>query len=282
MAARHRRIPGASRPTVARVGACPFRFIGVIAPWTRGSPTGVPLKEVGAMTSPAGRYRPRSPRRRRPPPAACSGTRACRPSPPAWGGPGTHGCRAPTRPGPFTNPWLLPHSRRSTAKRGVPLERVGAIAVHVPRAWLPRSIAAAPQISVVGLGRVPARHDPGPEVLAPRVLTHPGVAMVDPASTWWFSADRRWHKGQPPHGWWQGPDRRWHPPTEAPAPSPEPPAAPPTAVVPLEPPAAPRTAVEPAEPAASDGPSDTGPSHAQGARHRQRSPRRFWNRRHSE
>jgi hypothetical protein len=79
-----------------------------------------------------------------------------------------------------------------------------------------------PQISVVGLGRVPARH--GPEVLAPRVLTHPGVAMVDPASTWWFSADRRWHKGQPPHGWWQGPDRRWHPPTEAPASSPEHPA----------------------------------------------------------
>jgi hypothetical protein len=93
--------------------------------------------------------------------------------------------------------------------------------------------------------------------------------MVDPASTWWFSADRKWHKGQPPHGWWQGPDRSWHPPTEAPAPSPEHPAAPPTAV-------------EPAEPAASDGPSDTGPGHPQGAHFLQGSPRRFWNRPHSK
>jgi hypothetical protein len=99
--------------------------------------------------------------------------------------------------------------------------------------------------------------------------------MVDPASTWWFSADRRWHKGQPPQGWWQGPDRRWHPPTQAHAPSPEHPAAPPTAVEHREPPAAPRTA-EPAEPAANDGLSDTGLSQAQGARHLQRSPRRFW------
>ena len=106
--------------------------------------------------------------------------------------------------------------------------------------------------------------------------------MVDPASTWWFSADRRWHKGQPPQGWCQGPDRRWHPATDAPLPALNTPAAPPAAVEPPEPPAAPRTAVDPAEPAASDGPSDTVPSYAQGARHLQRSPRRFWNRRHSK
>jgi len=40
--------------------------------------------------------------------------------------------------------------------------------------------------------------------------------MNDMATTWWFSADRKWHKGQPPPGWWQSSDRRWHPPTDKP------------------------------------------------------------------
>jgi hypothetical protein len=222
------------------------------------------------MTSLAGRYRPRSRRRRRPPPAACPGTRECRPSPPAWGGPGTLGCQSPHQTGAVHRPLAArPTSRGSHCEaRRTPREGWGdCSSCATGPASLQRR--GRPQISVVGLGRVTARQDPGPEVLAPQVLMRPGVAMVDPASTWWFSADRRWHKGQPPQGWYQGPDRRWHPPTDAPAPS-------------REHPAAPRTAVEPAEPAASDGPSDTGPSHAQGARHLQGSPRRFWNRRHSK
>lgn len=40
--------------------------------------------------------------------------------------------------------------------------------------------------------------------------------MSDTATTWWFSTDRKWHKGQPPPGWWQSSDRRWHPPTGTP------------------------------------------------------------------
>jgi hypothetical protein len=40
--------------------------------------------------------------------------------------------------------------------------------------------------------------------------------MSDAVSTWWFSADRKWHKGQPPPGWWQSPDGHWHPPTARP------------------------------------------------------------------
>jgi hypothetical protein len=94
------------------------------------------------------------------------------------------------------------------------------------------------------------------------------VAMVGQASTWWFSADRRWHKGQPPPGWWQGPDRRWRPPTQAAVARPESPAAPPTAA-------------EPVEATAGDGPSDARPVRGVRALHLKESPRRLWSRRHS-
>jgi hypothetical protein len=94
------------------------------------------------------------------------------------------------------------------------------------------------------------------------------VAMVGQASTWWFSADRKWHKGQPPPGWWQGPDRRWRPPTQAAVALPESPAAPPTAA-------------EPVEAAAGAGPSDARPVRGVRALHLKESPRRLWSRRHS-
>jgi hypothetical protein len=93
--------------------------------------------------------------------------------------------------------------------------------------------------------------------------------MVDQASTWYFSADRSWHKGQPPPGWWQGPDRRWRPPTEAPAARPEPLTAPPPAA-------------ETVEATAGDGPSDASPANGQPALHLKESPRRLWSRRHRE
>src|ERR671922_1613056 len=36
--------------------------------------------------------------------------------------------------------------------------------------------------------------------------------MGDSGSGWWFGADRRWRRGEPPAGWRRGDDGSWHPP----------------------------------------------------------------------
>jgi hypothetical protein len=144
---------------------------------------------------------------------------------------------------------------------------VGAIAQYLRRTWLPHSLAAAPRS--VFSGAAGSQHTrPRTGRTGPTATGASEVAMVGQASTWWFSADRRWHRGQPPPGWWQGPDRRWRPPTQAVVARPEPPAAPPTAA-------------EPVEATAGDGPSDARPARGVRALHLKESPRRLWSRRHS-
>jgi hypothetical protein len=39
------------------------------------------------------------------------------------------------------------------------------------------------------------------------------IGMGDSGSGWWFGADRRWRKGEPPPGWHQGEDGTWRPPS---------------------------------------------------------------------
>jgi hypothetical protein len=38
--------------------------------------------------------------------------------------------------------------------------------------------------------------------------------MGDSGSGWWFGADRRWRKGQPPRSWRQASDGTWRPPSD--------------------------------------------------------------------
>lgn len=37
---------------------------------------------------------------------------------------------------------------------------------------------------------------------------------MDSQTRWWFGADRKWRRGDPPRGWWQAANRRWHPPED--------------------------------------------------------------------
>lgn len=135
-------------------------------------------------------------------------------------------------------------------------------------ALAPRSGASGPPVSVLGLGRVAPLSSPR----ARRTGTTAGgpleVAMIDQASTWWFSADRSWHKGQPPPGWWQGPDRYWRPPTEAPAARPGQPVAPPSAA-----------GAGAVDATAGHGMAHPRPADGQPALHLKESPRRWWSRR---
>lgn len=39
---------------------------------------------------------------------------------------------------------------------------------------------------------------------------------MDSQTHWWFGADRKWRRGDPPRGWWQAANRRWHPPDDPP------------------------------------------------------------------
>lgn len=161
VAARHRRIPGASRPMVDRVRACRSGSIGVIAPWTRGSLMGVPLKEVGAMTSLAADTGP-APRdgggHRQP--LARGRVRAGPRRPPGEGRAHTQRLPGPpTRPGRFTDLWL-PAPPRVGPLRGAAYPSTG-LGRLLFMCQGPGSLARRghPQVSAVGLGRVTARQD---------------------------------------------------------------------------------------------------------------------------